>query len=363
MSTCKAPEDELEQLPEPGDHLDVLGADAAKHRRAELLVATSEDRALAADDPHDHRRRLVPEHLEQLALAEVGAEQPSRAHRVDAEQRLRETEMLHHAPDGGARTENIDPPRVERIRDRRARGIEGDLVRRQRADLRTGHPLRIVRHLRRAVKPRRDAAFAECVLVDIEDVGRAHARSGAAGQERCSDLPRTLRRAREHARMHLHAGWNPEDRDALADRVVDVPRRAVAAGEEDQVDAATPELGGSGARVGSTRRAARAGARWKLLGRERSLVQEVGAHHRRGRNDLDVDAGGLEPVERSAGPLCRERHRAEEARALENLDSITPLEADPAAETGDRIDDQAQARHAVSPRSGSPRQPRRPPSS
>ena len=41
---------EREELAQAGDHLDVLGADAAQDGRAELLVAAAEQRALAADD-------------------------------------------------------------------------------------------------------------------------------------------------------------------------------------------------------------------------------------------------------------------------------------------------------------------------
>ena len=90
MSTCEHRRIEREELPQAGDHLDVLGADPAQDGGAELLVAAAEQRALAAHDADHERRRLVAEQLEQLALAEVGAEQPAGAHRVDAEQRLRQ---------------------------------------------------------------------------------------------------------------------------------------------------------------------------------------------------------------------------------------------------------------------------------
>ena len=88
---------EREQLAEAGDDLDVLDPDAPDERGAQLLVASTENRALAADHPDHNRRRLVRDQVDQVALGEVAAEQPACAHGIDAEEGLLEPERPQHA--------------------------------------------------------------------------------------------------------------------------------------------------------------------------------------------------------------------------------------------------------------------------
>ena len=78
---------------EAGDDLDVVGADAAQHGRADLLVAPPKQRALPADDADDDRGRLLVDERQQLALAEIGSDETAGPDRIHAEQGLRQAEM------------------------------------------------------------------------------------------------------------------------------------------------------------------------------------------------------------------------------------------------------------------------------
>ena len=256
MSTRSHGGSSASSLSHAGDDLDVVEADPAEDRGAELLVAAAEQGALAADDADDQRRGLVPEQLEQLALAEVGADERAGAHGVDAEQRLRGRRGAPRSAwssfPGRARRSGAGPSR------RRRRG------RRRRARPRRSAPERGLGGLHpqpvdAARGPRRRAASRSRparagLLVDVHDLAFAHRGAGAGREERRGDVARVLRAGREDAGVHLHAGRDAEHGSAVADDVVDVARRAVAAGEEDQVDAAREQLRSGGARVGGARR-------------------------------------------------------------------------------------------------------------
>ena len=108
--------------------------------------------------PISERRGLVADQLEQLALAEVRAEQAACAHRVDPEQRLRQPEAPHHAARRRARAEHVDAARIHPVGDRGADGLERDLIRRRRALLGRLHPERG----RRARARRRRVASRSC---------------------------------------------------------------------------------------------------------------------------------------------------------------------------------------------------------
>ena len=142
--------------------------------------------------------------------------------------------------------------------------------------------------------------------------------------------------------MHLDARRYAEDRDPRADASDDVAGRAVAAGEEDQVDAALLELFRRSARVG--RRRVRRAADVEHLGREAVRLRDVGAHARRRCHDLHLLAPPLEPCQGALGTLVRDRRRAAPERLAEGVGAVGSPQPDTAAEAGDRVDDQPQPR-------------------
>mgnify|MGYP003694400503 CR=1 FL=1 len=112
----------------------LLGADAAQDRRAELLVAATEERALPADDADDERRRLVADQRQQLALAEVGpTRRPARTASTPSSV-FGEAEVPHHAARRRARAEarRCAAGRAQSAIGR-ADGVERGLVRRRDA--------------------------------------------------------------------------------------------------------------------------------------------------------------------------------------------------------------------------------------
>jgi hypothetical protein len=143
-----------------------------------------------------------------------------------------------------------------------AHGFEPDLVGWDDALLRCLHPQPVIRHAGRSVDARRDRVRPDSVFVDVDHFRLADGTSRARGHERCDDIARALRCGGKHARVHLDACRYAEDRQPLADDVVDVARGAVAAREEDQVDAAAYEfrrcsagvVGGGGAAAVAARR-------------------------------------------------------------------------------------------------------------
>ena len=64
------------------------------------------------------------------------------------------------------------------------------------------------------------AALSRCLLVHVDDLGLAHRRAGAGGDERGRDVAGVLRAGREDGGVHLDAGRDTEDGHAVADDLV-----------------------------------------------------------------------------------------------------------------------------------------------
>ena len=139
----------------------------------------------------------------------------------------------------------------------------------------------------------------------------------------------------------------------VAHGVDDVARRAVAAGEEDQVDArAAP----SPPRPRACRpRSSPSRALGEHLGLERVLGGEIAAHRAARRDDAQPVAVRLEPRERPLGARGGDRHGAQLERPRARLAPVGSLQPDAAAHAGDRVDDQPEAppsRQATAPQLG-----------
>ena len=205
VSTCSTAGSSARSFRRPAIDLDVLDPDPAQDSRAELLVAATEQRALAADDADHERRRLVADQLEQPALGEIGAEQPARAHGIDAEQRLRQPEPSHHAARRRPRPEDVDPARIHRIGDRRAHGVERDLVRGDATALRSRHPQRVVGHAGGAVEPGRDRARRTASSSMSTTSASRTRRARRAAMNAAATSPAASGVRGEHAGVHLDA--------------------------------------------------------------------------------------------------------------------------------------------------------------
>ena len=107
----------------------------------------------------------------------------------------------------------------------------------------------------------------------------------------------------------------PRTGTRVADGVVEIARRAVASGEQDQVDAAARRARGRrhGCRRPSSGRCAR-GCGSTSTGSECAAC-DVRAELAGCRHDRDVGRPALEPRERPIGPLCGVRHGSEAACA------------------------------------------------
>ena len=165
-----------------------------------------------------------------------------------------------------------------------------------------------------AVETRREDASTQGAFVDVHDLRLAERRFGAAGEKLRRDEACAFRRRREDARMHLHAGRDAEHGHALADGVVDVACRAVAAGEEDQIDLSLRELASGRARVGGSRLSTVCRDRQHLC-LEAVAGSGVGPHHTRGHDQRHPRSVSLEARKRPLRPPRRNRLGSQLARA------------------------------------------------
>ena len=79
--------------------------------------------------------------------------------------------------------------------------------------------------------------MAERVLVDVHDLGLAETEAALVREEQRGQVAGVGRRVGVDGRVDLDAGGDAHHRHAVADGVEDVARRAVAAGEQDEVGA------------------------------------------------------------------------------------------------------------------------------
>ena len=179
--------------------------------------------------------RLAGE-LEQPPLVGVCGEASACSNDVDPEQRLLQPEHVQHRPRRRSRPD--EPGAVAEdllddvVGDTRLRGSLG----RERSRLGALDQAALDRHGQVAVQTRRDRARAEGRLVDVHHLGLAKL-ANAPFDEAGGELTCAPRVHGEHGRVHLHACRDSEHGHPVADRFEDVDRRAVAAGEEQQVDA------------------------------------------------------------------------------------------------------------------------------
>ena len=124
---------------------------------------------------------------------------------------------------------------------------------------------------------RGDAVLAKGVLVDVHDLSLAQAHGRGAFVEIERDHVAGGGRARGvHGGVDLDTGRHADHGHALADSVADVARGAVAAGEEDEVDAGGQQLAGRLLGVGRRRQhevatAPRAAPRRRVRARDRHV--------------------------------------------------------------------------------------------
>ena len=166
-----------QQLGLAGHYDDTGQAHQADHFGAELLIAAPEDVALAADhgDYDAQRGARRSSQLQDLALAQIGADQPAIAHGIDAEQRLADTERLGDRARGGAGAEQIDDPRGHLVHDVGGDGAQVGGVAGAAAGLRALHQAAFVGNAKVAIELGRDAAVAKGVLVYVHHLGLAQA--------------------------------------------------------------------------------------------------------------------------------------------------------------------------------------------
>ena len=174
---------------------------------------------------------------------EVRAGRGAVADGVHAEQRLGQAQPLHHRPRGRARAEDVEGARAHA-----GDHFGGDVVERP---LLTGHPAGLgalgeaarVRDGHVAVEVGGDPVVTEGLFVDVHDLALAQLHAGGTlVQEERGHVAGGGRRGRVHGRVDLDAGRDADDRDTVADRVTDVARGAVAAGEEDEVHAGGEQI-------------------------------------------------------------------------------------------------------------------------
>ena len=175
------------------------------------------------------------------------------------------------------------------------------------------------------------------------------------------------RRRSVDRRMDLDAGRHADHGHAQADGVADGARRAVAAGEKDQVDAGGQQVArgllGVGRRrvhelagraqgghvvavpaldLGPGRTAAERAQHARVEAGRAGLVL---AHLGRPRDDLDVVAHPRQALQRQPCPPRCVAHGAQRERQPQDLRAVAPLEAHPAADAGDGVDDQPEPLH------------------
>ena len=184
-----------------------------------------------------------------------------------------------------------------------------------------------------------DRAGAEQRLVDVHHLGAPHAAHSVLG-EAGRQLAGASRVDGEHSGVHLHPRGDAEHGNSVADRLQNIDRGAVSAGEQEQVDPALRHRRRGRARV--LRGGYRAG-RSKHRGRQLRAAGFLLAHRACIRQYLDVAAERGKAPERLGRPSRRDRGLATFARRSDQSDVIASFERQPPAHAGDRINDEAES--------------------
>ena len=251
---------------------------------------------------------------------------------------------LHHRPRGGARPQDVEPPRLHPAGD-----LGGDTAERFAV---AAHPARLhvlgevggIRHWHIPIKPGRDGAGTKGLLVDIHDLPRP--RLDILGQRAEREVGGGARAGGIDRRVHLHPGRDADHGHPVA--VIEsgrhVARGAVAAGEEDEPRTGDRHGLGRGARV---RRAGLALGRSADDDRAKARVSgNALAHLTGGAEKLQAGPGSGERIQHHRRPLCRLRLRATGACFAQDRRRVGALEPDAPAHAGDGVDDEAERRPA-----------------
>ena len=201
--------------------------------------------ALAADDDDDDASPGRPSSsVEQLRLAQIAADEPAVLDRIDAEQR-----PLAGRGGRGRAASSCRGRRVERAA---AASLVGELARRaRRAPRRPGatrclRPLdaqAVARHAQRRRRARAETRPSRSASSSMSiDLGLAQRAAERPLRIARRGRPRPPGSSANTPECIFTPVGMPEHRHAGADRVEDVARRAVAAGEQDQVDPAARQL-------------------------------------------------------------------------------------------------------------------------
>src|SRR5690606_29512784 len=91
------------------DHRDPVAAYPADHIRADLLVATPEQAALATEHADDDLGWTPADDAQQFLLAQIEADRLAILDRIDTQQGGRDAEGVSHTPGGRSRPEDVDP--------------------------------------------------------------------------------------------------------------------------------------------------------------------------------------------------------------------------------------------------------------
>ena len=280
---------------------------------------------------------------------------------VDAEQRLGQAEAVHDRARRRPGAEDLQLAGAH-LGDR----VHGDVVEHallagDAAGLGRLHEAAREGHGHVAVEVGRDAVLAKGLLVDVHDLGLAQVdRRGAVVKEEGDEVAGGRRGGRVHGGVDLDPRRDTDHRDAAADRVVDVARRAVAAGEEDHVDAGGLErarrLLGVGrrrehevvagdARALDARRCARARTRRRSGGRRASRRPSARSPAARASSSpispgpVTTSISSLRRARRSRASWARRgasARRAQLERLAQDLGPVAALEAHAAADPGHR---------------------------
>jgi hypothetical protein len=270
------------------------------------------------------------------------------ADHVDTEQCLLQAEAASDGPRRGPRAEQVRSPGLETVEHLLGDGSDCSGVAVHAADLGALHQVAVVGHRQVAIELRGDAALAVQRFVDVHDLDAAPRQPVA--QEAHDKLAGGARGRGVGRRVHLHARRYPDHGHRLADGGVDIARRAIPAGKQDELHTRSGHRPDRGDRV-PCRRLDGSGA--------------SDGHGQAGfpRLRLAHGAGGGQhcgpATERSANDgerLARSRRRARLGAAgagfLQHGGRIGTLQPDGAAHPGDGVDDEAElSRHG---RGGAP---------
>ena len=165
------------------------------------------------------------------------------SHHVDAEQGAVQAELVHHGGYGAAGAHDVCDAGLHFRGDGGGEGFHGAVAGLYAAVLGGLEACVVVGHPQVAVEAGGGDAPSRGVLVDVHHLG--HARCAEAIPEEGEGCPPGVARGcAEHGRVYLHARGDAERSRGVAYGVEDVSGGAVAAREEEEVDAVAGHLAG-----------------------------------------------------------------------------------------------------------------------